>query len=72
MERKEEYEVLSKTEQQIIELMKQNGKLSRKEIETKLELSTSTALRLLKKLTEKNLVVQNREGRKVNYHLIEN
>lgn len=52
--------------------MKQNGKLSRKEIETKLELSTSTALRLLKKLTEKNLVVQNREGRKVNYHLIEN
>lgn len=72
LERKEEYEVLSKTEQQIIELMKQNGKLSRKEIETKLELSTSTALRLLKKLTEKNLVVQNREGRKVNYHLIEN
>ena len=72
MERKEEYEVLSKTEQQIIELMKQNGKLSRKEIETKLDLSTSTALRLLKKLTEKNLVVQNREGRKVNYHLIEN
>ena len=72
MERKEEYEVLSKTEQQIIELMKQNGKLSRKEIETKLELSTSTVLRLLKKLTEKNLVVQNREGRKVNYHLIEN
>lgn len=49
MERKEEYEVLSKTEQQIIELMKQNGKLSRKEIETKLELSTSTVLRLLKK-----------------------
>lgn len=72
LERKEEYEVLSKTEQQIIELMKQNGKLSRKEIETKLELSTSTVLRLLKKLTEKNLVVQNREGRKVNYHLIEN
>lgn len=72
LERKEEYEVLSKTEQQIIELMKQNGKLSRKEIETELELSTSTALRLLKKLTEKNLVVQNREGRKVNYHLIEN
>lgn len=72
LERKEEYEVLSKTEQQIIELMKKNGKLSRKEIETKLELSTSTALRLLKKLTEKNLVVQNREGRKVNYHLIEN
>ena len=72
LERKEEYEVLSKTEQQIIELMKQNGKLSRKEIETKLELSTSTTLRLLKKLTEKNLVVQNREGRKVNYHLIEN
>ena len=59
LERKEEYEVLSKTEQQIIELMKQNGKLSRKEIETKLELSTSTVLRLLKKLTEKNLVVQN-------------
>ena len=51
LERKEEYEVLSKTEQQIIELMKQNGKLSRKEIETKLELSTSTVLRLLKKLT---------------------
>lgn len=72
LERKEEYEVLSKTEQQIIELMKQNGKLSRKEIETKLEISTSTVLRLLKKLTEKNLVVQNREGRKVNYHLIEN
>ena len=72
MERKEEYEVLSKTEQQIIELMKQNGKLSRKEFETKLDLSTSTVLRLLKKLTEKNLVVQNREGRKVNYHLIEN
>lgn len=72
LERKEEYEVFSKTEQQIIELMKQNGKLSRKEIETKLELSTSTVLRLLKKLTEKNLVVQNREGRKVNYHLIEN
>ena len=72
LERKEEYEVLSKTEQQIIELMKQNGKLSRKEIETKLELSTSTVLRLLKKLTEKNLVVKNREGRKVNYHLIEN
>ena len=72
MERKEEYEVLSKTEQQIIELMKQNEKLSRKEIETKLELSTSTVLRLLKKLAEKNLIVQNREGRKVNYHLIEN
>ena len=72
LERKEEYEVLSKTEQQIIELMKQNGKLCINEIETKLELSTSTVLRLLKKLTEKNLVVQNREGRKVNYHLIEN
>ena len=55
LERKEEYEVLSKTEQQIIELMKQNGKLSRKEIETKLELSTSTVLRLLKKLTEKTV-----------------
>ncbi len=52
MERKEEYEVLSKTEQQIIELMKQNGKLSRKEIETKLELSTSSVT-IVKKINRK-------------------
>ena len=69
LKRKEEQEVLSKTEQKIMELLKNKKELSRKEIEIQLEISTSTALRLLKKLMEKNLLIQEKDGRKVTYKL---
>ena len=54
----------------IINYIKKNGKVTRKELENYLQISQATANRLLKKLIEKNIIINKGLGKNSWYELI--
>ncbi len=64
------YSNLSKNETKALEIVKNNGFSTRKDIEEQLEISSSTASRLLRTMQEKQLIVKEGKGRNLKYILV--
>ena len=56
-------------EEQIIELAKKNGEITRGNVEMQLGISSSSAIRILKKMVEKGALTQQGRGRSTKYVL---
>lgn len=57
--------------EKIMEYVKENGSITRNEVAQLLQVSTSTAVRLLKKLVDAHLLKQNGKARNTSYTIIE-
>lgn len=62
---------LSEGENIVLEFIKSKGSVTRNDVEKRLEVSASTASRLLRRMVEKNVLAQHGKGRGVKYILSE-
>ena len=60
----------SEAERQVLEFIKKNGSISRKETETAVNLKQTAAGRLLSKMIQKKLIVQIGQGKNTKYRLL--
>lgn len=56
-------------EDQIIHLIEKNGAITRSDVETQLGISASSALRLLRKMLDKGILIQHGRGKSIKYFL---
>ena len=61
---------LTKTEQRLVQLLEENDEMSRKQIETEMQLGKATAIRLLNDLAKRNIICKKGAGRAVKYTTI--
>lgn len=61
---------LTKTEQQLVQLLEENDEMSRKQIETEMQLGKATVIRLLNNLVKRNIICKKGAGRAVKYTTI--
>ncbi len=68
---KEDHEIygLNSTEQKIINLLQQKGSIKREDIETNIGLSLSGAIKCIKALLDKGIIVKVRNGRNISYRI---
>ena len=68
---KEEEKLLSAAEQKMLNYVKEHGYITKQEAIALLKVSRSTATRLVKKLVEANLLIQEGKARSAKYKIVE-
>lgn len=59
----------NEVEQPVLDFIRENGSITRKEVETTMDMNQTAAGRLLSKMIQKNLIVQTGQGKNTKYKL---